>query len=292
MRFALLALSLPLFLAGCKLSSPPVLTVASRDTTEQRLLGEIIAQHLENRLKIRVERMPASSSAQMSHQYLLSGQADVVPEYTGDALTEILRLPPSTDQAEVRDRLSVEYTHRFQAEWSAPLGLHHGFVLVADASRPEYSSLTSLSQTSERRPGFALAGSRAFLVRADGIGRLQTAYDLRWRTPPRSFDGPALFKALFDRQVDLIAANLTDAALLNPRSRPLQDDRGVLVRYDTAIVALSTSLEKHPGLRQALAQLAGKFSDAQMIRLNAAVETNRRPLPLVAQEFLASAHLP
>src|ERR1700693_2772879 len=90
------ALLCALFLASCGGSKKPVV-VGSKDETEQMLLGEIVAQHLEHRLEGRVERRLGLGSTAILYQSILSAEVGVYPEYTGLIESEILKEPANPD---------------------------------------------------------------------------------------------------------------------------------------------------------------------------------------------------
>ena len=66
----------------------------------------------------------------------------------------------------------------------------------------------------------------------------------------------------------------------------LKDDKGYFPPYEAVPFVRSQSLDRHAGLRQALAALGGKISDTDMRRLNLAVEGERRDMRAVVGEFL------
>ena len=80
------------------------LVIGSKNFTEQLILGEIVAQHLEARLHQPVERKLDLGGTLLTHQALLKGDIDMYPEYTGTAFTNVLKLNGLTDPAAVLDR--------------------------------------------------------------------------------------------------------------------------------------------------------------------------------------------
>lgn len=287
----LLPIALVLFLSACSRPVERGLVVVTKNSTEQTLLGEIIAQHVEKSLKIAVDRLPGTSDTRMAHETVMSGQADIMPQYLCDALTGILRLPPTENQEEIRERLRLEYERRFQCEWTEPLGFHHQFALVVDATRPEFASVRRMSDTSPVRPGWNLGASNDFLTRPDGLGFMMTAYDLRWKAPPVVLEPGLRYRALKSKQLDIVTADSTDSQLLDPGFRRLEDDKHVFISYETAIVGRTDTMNRFPGLREALKALAGKFTDDQMRAMNARVDNERQPVRAVAGDFLKAAGL-
>ena len=93
-------LVIALVLCGCGRS--PRLIVGSKNFTEQVLLGEIIAQHIEKKLGIEVDRKLNLGGTLLAHEALRTGSIDLYPEYTGTALTVVLKQAPSSDTSSTR----------------------------------------------------------------------------------------------------------------------------------------------------------------------------------------------
>ena len=69
------------------------IVVGSKNFSEQALLGEILAQHLEARTHLHVSGAFIWPGAYICQQALLAGRIDTYVEYTGTALTAILHDP-------------------------------------------------------------------------------------------------------------------------------------------------------------------------------------------------------
>lgn len=256
--------------------------VGSKNFTEQVLLGEIVAQHLERRLGQPVDRKLNLGGTLLAHEALVAGQLDLYPEYTGTALTAVLKLPVDSDSARVLDRVRSEYRARWGLEWLAPLGFNNTFAMVVRGAK-----LKTLSEAARRKEGWALGVGYEFLQRPDGLPGLQEVYKLPLKEQPKSMDLGLLYRALEQNQVDMIAANATDGLISAMNLHVLRDDKGYFPPYDAAVVVRAASLKARPGLRAALQELEGKFSDETMRKLNYQVDGERRPAREVAAKFLA-----
>src|ERR1700681_2743408 len=73
------------------------IVVGSKNFTEQLILGEIIAQQIESKTQLPVERRFYLAGTYICHQAILGGRIDIYPEYTGTALTAILKAQPSSN---------------------------------------------------------------------------------------------------------------------------------------------------------------------------------------------------
>jgi osmoprotectant transport system substrate-binding protein len=270
-------------LGACK-QSGHVLTVGSKNFTEQVVLGEIIAQHLENRLHLKVDRSLNLGGTLLAHQALTSGEIDLYPEYTGTALTVVLKEPVNTDPAAVLARVQSQYRTRYQVEWLDPLGIDNGFAMVVRAS----ANLKTLTDAAARP--WNLGVGYEFEQRPDGLKALMSTYGLRFSST-RTMDLGLLYKALEDGQVDMIAANATDGLLSRGRLTILRDDKHAFPPYQVSIAVRRQALERIPGLREALAELSGKLNNATMQELNYRVDILHHTTAEVAAEFLKQAQL-
>ena len=81
----LLPLLFVVLLISCGERRRDRIVVGSKNFTEQLILGELIAQQIENRTHLRVERRFYLAGTYITHQAILGGRIDVYPEYTGTA---------------------------------------------------------------------------------------------------------------------------------------------------------------------------------------------------------------
>jgi len=262
--------------------------VGSKNFTEQVVLGEIIAQHIENRLHVKVERSLNLGGTLLAHQALLNGQIDLYPEYTGTALAAVLKDPVNTDTAAVRAHVRSEYARRFQVDWLDPLGIDNGFAMVVRSA----VKARTLSDAAKQAPaaGWNLGVGYEFEQRADGLAALKKTYGLRFASI-KTMDLGLLYKALEDGQVTMIAANATDGLLSKMDLKILADDQHAFPPYEVGIEVRQTALRETPGLREALTELSGKFSNAKMQQLNFQVDGRHESVNQVAQQFLEQAGL-
>jgi osmoprotectant transport system substrate-binding protein len=275
--------------AGCTKERP--ITVGSKNFTEQVILGEIVAQHLEHRLGGPVDRRLNLGGTLLAHQALVQGDIDVYPEYTGTALTTILKLPQARDPVAGMTLVRAEYLARFAVDWMEPLGFNNTFAMVIRGEDARKSQITTLSDAARYAPGWNLGIGYEFQQRPDGLAGLLKTYHLPILGSPQTMDLGLLYKALEQRQVSMVAGNVTDGQLSILDALALQDDQNYFPPYDCALVVRRERLDAHPSLRQALGELAGLFTDHAMRKLNAQVDAAHRPVREVAEQFLKDAGL-
>ncbi len=285
MRFGLPLSALSLVFLGCARADHVV--VASKNFTEQDILGEIVAQQIENRTGLAVERRFHLGGTFVCHEALIGGQADVYVEYTGTALVAILKQPVTGSADSALARVRAAYTGQFGAEWLAPLGFNNTFAMIVrqdDAARlPARTLSAAVPFAKSWKGGFGYE----FIERADGFPGLSQAYGLTLAGAPVVMDLGLTYRALADRRVDLIAGNSTDGQIEALHLVALEDDRHYFPPYQAVPVARAAMLQRHPEVRRALEELGGTMTDAAMRRMNYLVDVEHQDVKEVAREFLA-----
>ncbi|MEI8257539.1 MAG: ABC transporter permease/substrate-binding protein, partial [Deltaproteobacteria bacterium] len=160
----------------------PMLRVGSKDFTEQRILGELIAQTLES-LGARVERR-FELAGSLCHQALRSGEIDVYPEYTGTSYTAILGHPAGPPPRQVYEQVRREYRDRYSLEVSEPLGFRNDFAMLVRGETARSLHLRTLSDVVGHADSLRAAFGQDFLVRADGFPGLSARYGIHFGVPP------------------------------------------------------------------------------------------------------------
>lgn len=282
-RTKIIACLTALACAAC--SHKPTIVVGSKNFTEQVLLGEILAQQIERRLPVHVERKLDLGGILLTHEALVKGDIDLYPEYTGSALTTVLKQRAIADPAEALAAVRALYRSQWNLEWLDPLGFDNTFAMIVKGDEARSQHLVTLSDAARVHP-WLLGVGYEFAQRPDGLEGLLAAYNLHPAAPPVSMDLGLLYQALQDDQVNLIAASSTDGMIAKMDVAILQDDLHYFPPYQCAVVVREPALAKFPQLRAALQELSGKFSDATMRRLNAAVDVDHRTVARVAAEFL------
>ena len=284
----MLAVACAVSCAACGAGRSNTIVIGSKNFPEQALLGEILAQQIEARTHFRVERRFYLAGSFICQQAMLSGRIDAYVEYTGTALTAILHDPVAGDRAGVLAQVQREYRQRFKFDVLPSLGFDDTFAIVirgGDARRLNVKTLSQAAQyTPQWRPGFGYE----FMERPDGYAGLARVYGLRFAAAPRILDLGLLYRALLSNQVDLIAGNSTDGLLSARDLAVLEDDKHYFPPYDAVSILREESEARFPGLRDALAQLTDRISDADMRKMNYAVVAEQRDISDVAREFLRS----
>lgn len=272
-----------LLASGC--ASKPRIVVGSKNFTEQVLLGEIVAGQIERRLGIEVDRKLNLGGTLLAHEALRGGSIDLYPEYTGTALTAVLKQPIVGDAKTAFGVVQQGY-RSWGIEWLPPLGFNDSFAMVVRSDAARAQGLKSLSDAVRRPVAWRLGVGYEFTQRPDGLNGLVQRYGLRLDGEPVAMDLGLLYPALQARKIEMAAANATDGMLAHPEFTVLEDDLHYFPPYECAIVVRQKTLDLHPRLRVVLSELSGRISDAAMRRMNELVDVEHKPAADVARDFL------
>ena len=267
------------------------IVVGSKNFTEQLILGELFAQIIEARTHLPVERRFYLAGTFICQQAILAGRIDVYPEYTGTALTAVLKQQPSGDKQEVYQRVKRDYESKFGLSVGPPLGFDDTFAMVIRGDDARRLHLTTLSQAAQFTPQWRAGFGYEFMERPDGYKGLVASYGLRFAEAPRIMDLGLITRALKDHQVDIIAGNNTDGLIPALDFVVLQDDHHYFPPYEAVAIMRGDVLKTHPEVGAALGELAGTISDEDMRRLNYAVDGEHRDAAAVVKEFLVQRQL-
>ena len=277
---------LTLLLCSCGPSRENRIVVGSKNFTEQLILGEIIAQQIETQTHLAVERRFYLAGSYICHQAILGGRIDIYPEYTGTALTAILKQKPEGNREAVYQRVKSEYAQRFNLSVGEPFGFNDTFAIEIRGEDARRLGLKTISQAAAYTPQWRAGFGYEFMERPDGYKGLAATYGLRFAAPPRIMDLGLLARALKDKQIDLAAGNTTDGLIPALDLFVLEDDKHYFPPYEAVPIIREQTLAEHPEVKQALNELAGKISDPEMRRLNYEVDGQKRDVKEVVREFL------
>lgn len=272
-------------LTSCSQPSDKRIAIGSKNFTEQLILAELMAQHIEAKTDLKVERRLNLGGTFVCHQGLVSGQLDLYPEYTGTAYSAILKQPIQKDATQVYQQTQQIYRQRFNLEWTEPFGFENTFAIVVRGEDARRLKLKSLSDAARVTPQWKAGFGYEFAERADGFPGLAKTYGLKFSGPPRTMDLGLIYRALTAKQVDLVAGNSTDGVLARLDLTILKDDKRYFPPYQAAPVVRQQTLQKYPALRQALRDLANQISESEMQQLNDRVDSQQQDIKQVVQDF-------
>ncbi len=259
--------------------------IGAKNFTESLLLGEMIAQLLEAHTDLDVERRYGLGGTMIAHNALREGAIDLYVEYTGTALTAILRSPSMSDPEAVYDHVSKVYAERFNLVWLKPFRINNAYALAVRRAAAREHGWTTISDIAREAGGLRAGFTPEFSQRPDGYPGLAEAYGLKFG---RVYDLEAalMYRALAEGEVDVISAYATDGRIDALKLVLLADDRHFFPPYFAVPVVRADVLARHPEIRTVIAPLSGVLDDKVMRRLNWSVDGEKKNPRAVATEFL------
>jgi osmoprotectant transport system substrate-binding protein len=267
------------------------IVIGSKFFTEQVVLAELLAQHIEARTGIHVERKTNLGGTLLVHKAMQAGQVDLYVEYTGTALNAVLNESPTGDSSTVYQRVKQLYGQRFNFEVTEPLGFENTFAMVIRGEDAQRLHLQRMSDLVAVAPKWRIGVGFEFLERSDGFRGWTERYGLHFSQPPSVMDLGLIYRALQDHKVDIVAGNSTDGVIDSLHLVILEDDRHYFPPYDAVPIIRRATLEKFPQLRGTLAELGGKISGQDMRHLNYLVDGEQRDVAAVVRDYRQAHNL-
>lgn len=278
-----------LFAMGCAPPRSSRITIGAKNFTEQVVLGELLAQEIEAVSGKPVDRRFYLAGSYLCQQALISGRSDGYVEYTGTALTAILKqpLPPvgQRQQAGVYATVKRLYEQRYKVRAEPGLGFQNTFAMVVRSDDAQKNHLRTISDTIPLAPKMKLGVGYEFQERPDGLHGLEQTYGLRFDGDPRTMDLGLLYRALQSGQVDMVAGNSTDGPIRALHLVALEDDKHYFPPYEAVPLVREDSLKAHPEIQVAMDRLAGKVTEDEIRAMNDAVDGQHRDVAEVVREF-------
>jgi len=284
--FAVLLLIACLSLPSCAPSHANRIVVGSKNFTESFILGELIAQQLEQHTNFKVERRFYLAGTYICQQAILSGRIDIYPEYTGTALTAVLKQRANGDRKAVFQSVKSNYESRFGLTLGSPFGFNDTFAMEIRGEDARRLHLQTLSQAAAYTPHWRAGFGYEFMERPDGYPGLVQTYGLRFAEQPRIMDLGLLARALKERQIDFAGGNATDGLIPAFDLFVLADDRQYFPPYEAVPIIREELLRQHPEISQILGALGNTISDSEMQQMNYAVDGQHRDTQEVVRDFL------
>jgi osmoprotectant transport system substrate-binding protein len=289
-------------LVACAPPRSSHVVIGAKDFTEQVVLGELLAQEIEAAGGGVVERRFWLAGSYLCQQALVSGRIDGYVEYTGTALTAILKQPLDRDRVRVDATVARLYEEKYQVRVGPGLGFEDTFAMVVRGDDARRLGLRTISDVvrvqtpgSENpdpgHPISRLGVGYEFAERPDGLRGLTAAYGLRFAGEPRTMELGLLYRALAAHQVDIVAGNSTDGAIKALDFVALGDDKHYFPPYEAVPLVREDSLKRRPQIGVAMEKLAGRVSADEMRAMNLAVEAQHRDVGDVVREFRKSKRL-
>jgi osmoprotectant transport system substrate-binding protein len=285
---SLLSVAISLTLLTLTACAPPRsshIVIGAKDFTEQVLLGELLAQEIEASGGGPVERRFWLAGSYICQQALLSDRIDAYVEYTGTALTAILKQPVNRDPTLVNATITALYDQLYHVRVFPSLGFEDTFAMVVRGADARTFHLKTISDIAPFAPIWRLGVGYEFAERPDGLRGLSAAYHLQFSGDPRTMELGLLYRSLAAHQVDIVAGNSTDGLIRALQFTALEDNLHYFPPYEAVPLVREDSLRRWPQIALALNRLANKVTADDMRAMNLAVDAQHRDPAEVVRNF-------
>ncbi|MFN6155139.1 MAG: glycine betaine ABC transporter substrate-binding protein [Dolichospermum sp.] len=270
--------------------APAKIIIGSKNFTEQVILGELLAQHIENHTKLKVDRRFNLGGTFIAHEAVKAGKIAGYVEYTGTSFTTILKEKPISDPESVYKKVKEYYDQKLKLAVMKPLGFENTFAMIIRGEDAKKWQIKSLSEAGKYSPQMKAGFGYEFLERADGYPGLSKTYGLKFANIKQMELG-LMYQALKEKQVDFIAANSTDGLIPVLNLVILEDDKKYFPPYQAIPIFNQEILRKYPELTDTINQLGGKVSTTAIQKMNYQVDNQSQPVGKVVSEWLKSQKL-
>ncbi|MEX1109803.1 MAG: glycine betaine ABC transporter substrate-binding protein [Dongiaceae bacterium] len=254
--------------------------------TEQSILGNMTALILEKKLGIPVERIGNLGGTGIAHQAIIDGAIDIYPDYTGDALSNVLKKDPITDPQVAWQVVRDGYAENYKITWLKPTPFNNTYALALKEAKAAELNVTGISGLAPHAAGWKLGSSVEFAGRPiDGYPGMAKHYGFEFGQV-KPMDVGLMYTAVDSGDVDVIVAFATDARIGKVGLRVLADDKLFFPSYNAAITVRDEVLKAHPEIAAAVEAVTGTLETPVQIRLNGRSDIDSVPPETVAEEYL------
>ncbi|AGK55348.1 ABC transporter permease/substrate-binding protein [Bacillus sp. 1NLA3E] len=266
------------------------IVIGSKNFSEQLILGNMLADLIENKTDIEVERKLNLGGSQVAFSALNNGDIDLYVEYTGTGLVNILNEPPESDPDQVYDTVKQKFNQKYGIELLKPLGFNNTYAVAVRQETAKEYGLASISDLAKVSDGLIFGPTIEFSNREDGLIGLSKKYEMNFKEV-KALDGGLRYTALNNHKSDAIDAFSTDGLLEAFHLKVLKDDKNFFPPYYAVPIIKQETLKKYPELRDAINSLSGKLTDEKMRKLNYKVDSLKQAPAKVAKEYLEKENL-
>jgi osmoprotectant transport system permease protein len=273
------------FTVYSKANAADKIVVGSKNYSEQLILGNMLADLVESKTDIEVERKLNLGGSQVAFGAIKNGDVDMFVEYTGTGLVNILNQSPQSDPDKVYDYVKKEFKEQFGIDMLKPLGFNNTYALAVRPDSAEQYNLNTISDLAKVSEGMIMGPTIEFPNREDGLIGLSKTYNLKFKDV-KAIDGGLRYTALDNHKSDVIDAFSTDGLIEEFGLKVLEDDKNFFPPYYAVPIVKEETIKEHPELKEVLNSLAGVLTDDKMRKLNYKVDSLKESPAKVAKEFL------
>ncbi|WP_409968003.1 ABC transporter permease/substrate-binding protein [Bengtsoniella intestinalis] len=265
----------------------PDIVVGSKDQTETPLLGNMVADLLDEHTDLKIERKIGLGGTLIAYGALTSGEIDMYPEYTGTLMATVLgdTFVAGTSPEQVYDDIKTKIYEEENLVALSPYPVNNTYALAVTQETAARYNLTTISDLAKVSSNFIIGGTNEFNDRLDGLPGLMDAYDASFKEV-KNLTGTLRYTALMSGDVDVTVAFATDSLINKYNLVVLEDDLNFFPPYNIFMLVQEETLLQYPEIEPVINMLLPYITDENMQMLNARVTDDGIDIATVANDFL------
>jgi len=264
------------------------ITVGSKNFTENIILAHMMAELIEAKTDLKVDRKVNLGGSNVAWKALLNNDIQLYPDYTGTIVANYYQEETGTS------RETLDKTRQLLAQdnlaFLDPYGFNNTYTLAVTQDTASRYGLKTFSDLAEVAGELVLGCEFEFLDRPDGYPGLKETYGMNFKDAV-GMDHGIMYRSLAEGKVDVIDAFSTDGQIVVYNLVILEDDKEFFPPYDAGPLIRQDVLDKYPELESVLNALGGAITVAEMQALNAKVDEEGLKAEDVARDFLVEKGL-
>ena len=265
--------------------SEKIITIGSKDYTEQQLLGNLVAELIERNTDIQVNRKLNLGGSQVCFSAMETEDIDMYVEYTGTAYAYILKNKPISDVQKVYNVVKRDLKKEYNIETLKQMGFNNTNVVAVRRDIAEKYNLKTISDFAKVSKHLKIGSTFEFINREDGLSGLKKEYNFEMGKTI-AIDGSPRYISLVNGNTDATNAYSTDALLKKFKLVTLKDDKSFIPPFYATPIIRTEVLRKYPEIVPIIEKLGDSLNEETMIGLNYKVDELGENSNEVALEYL------
>ncbi|CAM3900880.1 glycine betaine ABC transporter substrate-binding protein [Cohnella lubricantis] len=260
--------------------------IGTQTYTEPKILAEMYKALIEDQTDVKVDIVPDLAASPIVIQSMKAGDIQMATLYSGEIFNGYFDIEDTKDRAEVLKQAQEGFDKTYGFKWFDGLGFENTYAFTVRKEVADENGLKSVSDLKDLAGDMRIGVDTTWLEREnDGYNAFTDVYGFKFaKTFPMEIS--LVYKAVADKEVDVVLAYTTDPGIKQYNLQTLADDKQFFPPYDASPVVRNDTLEKYPGIEDAISPLIGKIDAETMTSLNYEVDVNKRTPQEVAVEYL------
>lgn len=284
-----------LVLVGCGKGNPDTkesvnagttkIVIASKDFTESIIVSELYTQALKA-VGYNVEHKQALGGTPIIHQAMLSGELDIIGEYTSTGIAMVLKEDSEFDPQIAYEKVKAGYAEQFNFTWLDMSQVNNSQGLAVSKEMSDKYQFTKISQLPNVAANLRFFTTPEFEERDDGLKGLREKLGTIEFQNITVGDKSLKYEVLRKGETDMVVCFTTDAALAKGNIVLLEDDISFWPPYHLTPVVRQEVLDKEPNIAEILNKVSAHLTTEVMQELNAKVDVDGQEYAAVAAQAL------